>query len=306
MLRVGSRTLVPAMTDDASDVRGPVPDVPPPPPGVWPLAGRTPPPSGTPASRGTAVPGPHVGVGLPFATIAVYLGTQLVLQLVVGAVLFGTGLLDPSLLEPGGSGPGLLALVVLSQVLGLLAVLGLLRRRDVPLGPLIGPARPLGRHVGIGVGLGIVAIVGSTLIVSVLVTLTGSEATPEQVLTQGITDTPVQLLLTVLAAVVMAPIAEELLFRGLLHRGLRRRMHVVPATLLSSALFAVVHVEVAASQPLALIGLTFVGVVLAIAHERTGSLLVPVVIHATHNAVTIAAVVLTSRLDPRLLETVAG
>jgi len=133
--------------------------------------------------------------------------------------------------------------------------------------------------------------------VSLLVTLTGSEATPEQVLTEGIADTPAQLALAVLAAVVMAPLTEELLFRGLLHRGLRRRMRIVPAILLSSVLFAVVHVDVAASQPLALVGLTFVGIILALAHERTGSLLVPVVIHATHNAVTIVAVVVTSRLD---------
>jgi membrane protease YdiL (CAAX protease family) len=227
----------------------------------------------------------------------VYLGTQLVLQLVVGLVLLGTGLVDSLLLDPTAGGASLLALVVLSQIAGLLAAVGLLRLRGVPLRPVVGPMRPVARHVGIGVGLGLLAIIGSTLLVSLLVTLTGSEATPEQVLTEGIADTPVQLLLAVLAAVVMAPLAEELLFRGLLHRGLRRRMRIVPATLVSSVLFAVVHLDVAVSQPLALVGLTFVGVILALAHERTGSLLVPVVIHATHNAVTIVAVVVTSRLD---------
>jgi len=265
---------------------------------VWPLAAVVSPPPGPTASRGRATGGPSVGIGLSAAAIAVYLATQLVLQLVAGLVLLGTGLLDPVLLDPSEGGTALLVLVIASQVAGLLTALLLLRRRGMRLPPIVGPVRPVVRHVGIGVGLGIVALLGSTLLVSLLVTLTGSEATPEQVLTEGIADTPVQLLLAVIAAVVMAPLAEELLFRGLLHRGLRQRMRAVPATLLSSVLFAVVHVDVAASQPLALVGLTFVGVVLALAHERTGSLVVPVVIHATHNAITILAVVVTSRMDP--------
>jgi len=286
------------MPDVTPPVRRPVPDVPPPPPGVWPLAAVMSPPPGPTSSGGGATAGPPVGIGLSAAAIAVYLATQLVLQLVAGLVLLGTGLLDPVLLDPSEGGTALLVLVVASQVAGLLAALLLLRRRGMRLPPIVGPVRPVVRHVGIGVGLGIVALLGSTLLVSLLVTLTGSEATPEQVLTEGIADTPVQLLLAVIAAVVMAPLAEELLFRGLLHRGLRQRMRAVPATLLSSVLFAVVHVDVAASQPLALVGLTFVGVVLALAHERTGCLVVPVVIHATHNAITILAVVVTSRMDP--------
>jgi membrane protease YdiL (CAAX protease family) len=140
------------------------------------------------------------------------------------------------------------------------------------------------------------AIAGSTLVVSLLVALTGSDATPEQVLTGGIADTPLQLALAVVAAVVLAPLAEELLFRGLLHRGLRRRLALVPATAISSVVFAVVHIDVLLSQPLAIVGLVLVGIILALAYERTGSLIVPIMIHAVHNAVTIVAVVVTGDL----------
>ena len=278
--------------------RRPVPDVPPPPAGEWPLARPVPPPPGARRPSAGRDAGPSVGVGLSLAAIGAYLGTQLALPLIAGLVLLGAGSADPLLVDPTSGGPVLLALVVLSQVAGLVVVLMLLRRRGVVLAEVVGPLRPVARHVGIGVGLGLVALIGSTLLVSLLVTLSGSEATPEQVLTEGIADTPVALLLAALAAVVMAPIAEELLFRGLLHRGLRQRMRRPSALVLSSVLFAVVHVDVAASQPLALVGLTFVGVVLALAHERTGSLLVPVVIHATHNALTLLAVVVTSRFEP--------
>lgn len=287
---------------EARDRVVPRPDVPPPPPGTWPLASvQPPPPPGAPAGapRGAPYGAIGVGLGLSSAAIAVYFVTQLLLQLVVGFVGLGLDLLDPALLDPEASGGvGLLGLVVASQVAGLLAVLLLLRRRRVPLGDVVGPLRPAGRRVAAGVGLGIAALIGSSLLVSLLITLTGSEATPEQVLTEDLMGTPGELLLVVAAAVVMAPLVEELLFRGLLHRALRRRLTIAPATLLSSALFAVVHLDVATSQPLALAGLTLVGAVLAVAAERTGGLLVPVVIHATYNAVTILVVVLMARFAP--------
>lgn len=280
----------------------PRPDVPPPPPGTWPLATvQPPPPPGASAGASPAASFGAIGVGLGLssAAIAVYFVMQLLLQLVVGFVGLGLELLDPALLDPEASGGvGLLGLVLASQVAGLLAVLLLLRRRRVVLGDVVGSLRPTGRRVAVGVGLGIAALIGSSLLVSLLVALTGSEATAEQVLTQDLTGTPAELLLVVAAAVVMAPLAEELLFRGLLHRALRRRLAIAPATLLSSILFAVVHLDVATSQPLALAGLTLVGAVLAVAAERTGGLLVPVIIHATYNAVTIMVVVVMSRLTP--------
>jgi len=284
--------------------RRPDPDVPPPPPGEWPL-GATPtrPAGGFPDLHDGPTDGafllrrPLAGVGLSLAAIGLYLLAQLGLQFAAALVLLGSGLLDPSVLDPESGGAGLLTIVVASQLAGLGVTLGFLRLRRIPLRPLVGSSSPLGRHVGIGVGLGILAVIASTLIVSLLVALSGSDATPDQVLTGGLLETPLQLALAVVAAVVLAPLAEELLFRGLLHRSLRRRLSLAPATVLSSVLFAVVHVDVALSQPIALVGLTLVGGILAIAYERTGSLLVPVVIHAVHNAVTIVAVVVTSRLD---------
>lgn len=241
------------------------------------------------------------GLGLPFAAIAVYLVGPLVLQLVGGLVLVATGVLAPSLLDPDEGATALLAVVVASQAAGLLLVLLLLRRRAVAIGPLVGPIRPFGRHLWIGAGLGVASIIASLTVVRVLVGITGSDAAPEQLLTGDIIDSPVKMLLAVLIAVVLAPLAEELIFRGLLHRNLRRRMSVVPATIISSVLFALVHVDVVLSQPIALIGLTLAGAVMAIAYERTGSLVVPVVIHAVYNATMLVALVVTSRLDPELL-----
>jgi len=306
----------PRMTESPSDGadrgRVPDPDRPPPPPGDWVLArtdgpiGRDGAAAGSPArSRGRLLPG-TAGIGLPVAAIAVYLGGQLLLQFAIGLGLISTGLIDPEVLDPERGGALLLGVVVASQTLGLLLVLGFLRSRGIRLGPLIGPHRPLGRLVGQGVGIGLLAIAGSTIVVSLLVALTGSEATPDQVLTGAILETPLQLVLAVLAAVVLAPLAEELLFRGLLHRALRSRYALVPATAVSSIVFALVHVDVLVSQPLAIVGLVLVGVILALAYERSGSLVVPVIIHAVHNAVTIVAVVVTRDLDPEVTRSLFG
>jgi uncharacterized protein len=86
-------------------------------------------------------------------------------------------------------------------------------------------------------------------------------------------------------AVVVAPITEELLFRGGLFRFLRTRTPRPVALLLPAALFAALHANLAAFLPLLLLG-----VILALAYERTGSLTVPIVAHALFNLNTIALV----------------
>lgn len=290
----------------AEDGRRPVPDVPPPPPGVWPLApssGRAGPPGldGRPALRARAtMSAPMAGIGLSVVAIAVYLGGQVVVSLLAGFALVLGGVIDPDMLEPDAGGTVLLAVAVLSQIAGVGAVLLLLRLRRIALAPVVGRLRPVGRTIGIGAGVGLLTVIATTVVVTVILTLVGSEDAPEQVLTRDIAEGGATLVLAVIAAVVIAPLIEELLFRGLLHRGLRTRMRVVPATAISSLAFAVIHVEVLFSQPIALIGLTIAGAVMAIAYERTGNLLLPVVIHATYNAVTLVAVVVAGRLEDLL------
>jgi len=298
----------PPPPDDLGTFRVPEPDRPPPPAGVWPVAPSALPRPGaadgwasgpTAGARGRGVV-PSAGgasIGLSFGAIGVYLGGQILLQFLMGIGLVGTGLIRPELLDPSQSNALLLALVVASQTVGLVFAVVLVRWRGVRLRPIVGALQPAGRLVAKAAGLGLLAIISSSLIVSLLVSLTGSEATPDQVLTGAITDTPLQLVLAVVAAVVLAPLAEEFLFRGLLHRSLRRRLPLLPATAISSSMFGLVHIDVLLSQPLAMVGLVLVGVILALAYERTDSLLVPVVIHAVYNAITIVAVVAASRFD---------
>ncbi len=286
--------------------RRPSPDVPPPPPGHWPLSATAHGP-GAPLPRSTSDRDRvrrGAGLGLSFGAIALYFAGQTVAQLLVGITLIAPGVLDPSSFDPEAGGVALLAVASASQVFGLAAVLVLLRRRQVHLTPIVGPLRPLLRSVGVGTGLGLVTVVVSLTVVAVVAGITGQAEPADQLLSGELLQGPAQLLLAVVIAVILAPVAEELLFRGLLHRSLRRRLTLAPATLLSSSAFALVHANVVLSQPVALIGLVLAGAMMAIAYERTGQLVVPIMMHAVYNAVTLLLLVLSAQFDPSLLPAV--
>jgi uncharacterized protein len=79
-------------------------------------------------------------------------------------------------------------------------------------------------------------------------------------------------------AVTVAPVAEEVLFRGLMYPGLKRRLGIGRAALISSVLFALIHVNLMTFVPLLLLA----GVLVWL-YEHTGNLLAPVVAHAVFN-----------------------
>lgn len=87
-----------------------------------------------------------------------------------------------------------------------------------------------------------------------------------------------------IGAAVIAPVAEELFFRGILQNALVNLTQSRGAAIaLAAVTFGVVH----ASQPDTMVALVFLGVLLGYAYERTGSLTVPIAIHAAFNLKTL-------------------
>ena len=78
----------------------------------------------------------------------------------------------------------------------------------------------------------------------------------------------------------VAPFAEEFLFRGFLFTGLRARWGVLPAAVFSSLLFSLVHGYSFAGTIL----IACFGLLMCALYHRTGTLLVPMIIHALTNA----------------------
>lgn len=80
-------------------------------------------------------------------------------------------------------------------------------------------------------------------------------------------------------AVVLAPVAEELLFRGVVLPHLARSLSPWTAIVVSSVLFGMLHVD----HGVLLIGPLSIGIVLGWARWRTGSIGVPILLHTTMN-----------------------
>lgn len=155
------------------------------------------------------------------------------------------------------------------------------------------PGRRL-RELGVGALLGlllvVVSLVTSVIVASVLESLTGETVeTPEQVSPDlrgwGI-------VILVVLAVMVAPVVEEFVFRGLLFRSIADRHGFWIGAIASAIPFGLTHVAVGAAVDLwALrITLTIVGVALAWIHWRRRNLMANIVAHSAFNAIGVVII----------------
>ena len=89
-------------------------------------------------------------------------------------------------------------------------------------------------------------------------------------------------------AIVIAPIYEELLFRGILFPYLVKRIGLTKGLILLSLIFAGLHFHLPSIAPLFLLSL-----VLCLAYWRTGSLWVSIGVHTIFNTVSILSLSIT-------------
>lgn len=81
---------------------------------------------------------------------------------------------------------------------------------------------------------------------------------------------------------IVAPVAEEIAFRGVLYGWLRQRFGVPFGVVASALLFSVAH-----GIPTLIPALAVQGIVLALLYERSRSLWTPIITHGTYNATTV-------------------
>jgi membrane protease YdiL (CAAX protease family) len=99
----------------------------------------------------------------------------------------------------------------------------------------------------------------------------------------GANESATLLVLGGLMVIVVAPVCEELFFRGMLFRVLRNRLPFWPAAAIVGAIFGLVHGALIIAPVLA-----FLGGALCWLYERTGSLLPAIALHVINNTVTYA------------------
>jgi membrane protease YdiL (CAAX protease family) len=137
--------------------------------------------------------------------------------------------------------------------------------------------------IGRGIGYGLLCYVVLIITSALYPLMFGAGSAPNIV--QGLTSdgTALALLTLWMAMVIAAPIAEELLYRGLLYRGLESRLGAAGAVVLTAVAFGLVHypgfgwVRVVATG--------CVGLLLGWVRWRTGNTGVAIVAHATMNIV---------------------
>jgi membrane protease YdiL (CAAX protease family) len=103
-------------------------------------------------------------------------------------------------------------------------------------------------------------------------------------------------LATWLNAILSAPVAEEVLFRGLVFRVLLERLAIWSALVVSALLFALIHLPYwwlsGAASPASLalrLGSIFAyGIFFALLYRWSGSLYAPLICHVLNNLVTVS------------------
>lgn len=99
-------------------------------------------------------------------------------------------------------------------------------------------------------------------------------------------------------AIILAPVAEEVLFRGILYTAIKQRGHTFTALWLPATLFAGIHF-----YPAGFLSLILLAVVLVAVYEWTKNLLAPILLHALFNAVNFALIVAHPKWADTLFKT---
>ena len=149
---------------------------------------------------------------------------------------------------------------------------------------------PLGRDAPAALGLRpvgwrpiVLAVLGTTVL-SFVVSQLGPQPEGVREVTQGLRG--VQALLTLAVLGLLAPVAEELVFRGLLYGWLAGRWSNLVAFILSSLAFAAAHTE-----PLHILMVLPLGFWFGWLRWRTGSLVTTIVAHIINNTIAVSAAV---------------
>ncbi|MHB9287274.1 lysostaphin resistance A-like protein [Halobacteriales archaeon Cl-PHB] len=190
----------------------------------------------------------------------------------------------------------LAGLLILAQYVAFGGVaLGYLYRRTPDWGWIrsyLGVRFPSLKEIGVVLG-GYVLLFGILIAVSLVVQAIGAEAAPNQT-AEAASETPQIVPPLIVAMFLVVGPSEELLYRGAVQGRLREAFSAAPAILITSALFAAVHVTALSGGLSARVTtiaiLFFPSLVFGAVYEYTENLVVPALLHGLHNSVLMALI----------------
>ena len=215
---------------------------------------------------------------------------SMIVLLIVAQILVPTGPVSQSAVENVDT-LTLLANVLVWWAVILGPILLSLWFRGFKLGSVFGLDRmPVRRSLLLGIALLVSAlpmVFAVDYIASILLKVNTTTDTQEVIRIFENSSTAARRVPIILLAVVVAPVTEELAFRGYLYGVIKRYLGAVPALVLSGILFALIHLNLPSFFPLLVLASVF-----ALAYEVSGSLLVPMTMHALFNAFSLILVLL--------------
>jgi membrane protease YdiL (CAAX protease family) len=122
------------------------------------------------------------------------------------------------------------------------------------------------------------AALGGSMVLSILLHLLGFEPQEQPWVVDLAQQQGAALVSFLLLAVVVVPVSEEILFRYYAFERVRQTGGVIAAYIISSFLFAAVHANLSA-LPIYL----YLGLILAVAYQRTGTVVAPAIAHSINN-----------------------
>lgn len=199
-------------------------------------------------------------------------------------------------LQSSNAAQFILIAIIEATVIGM--VYGLLRLRKRTF-KFIGLAWPTFKDVLYALsGFGVYVVAYFALLAIIKVVVPGLNIEQEQQIGFEGSRQGLDLALIFMSLVVLPPITEEILVRGFLYTGLRRRLKFVPALLVTSFVFALPHLQPGSGAPLlwvAAIDTFILSVVLVYLREKTGSLGAPILVHMLKNGVAFTVIFLIAK-----------
>lgn len=230
------------------------------------------------------------GIWATLGFSAIVFGVFLLIQTLVFLVVLATRIAQkPSVtveslqgtLAVNGFVLAIATLVSAPICIALIVVFANLRKR-LPLRAYLGLKRPTRRQLLEWCSVAVMCNVGIDLLKSFV------DLAIIPSFTVKIYETAFVLPLFYLAIVVLAPAFEELFFRGFLYQGLRHSfLNVAGAIAIPSILWALIHQQY---NWVDMAGVFVFGLVLGLARQRTGSVYVPMAMHALNNLLALLQV----------------
>lgn len=227
-------------------------------------------------------------------TILIYIFSQLVVGILLSILAIAAGWSGAELRDNFmKTVHGQFLVIFATQVIVLWSVWRFLKRRKVSLRS-IGLIAPQTRDIYYAV-TGYVAYFILFILLGILVAvlLPGIDMKQEQQLGFSKDTTGNALILVFISLVILPPLAEEILMRGFLYTGLRSKLPILQAAIITSVLFGLAHLQWRSGSSLlwvAAIDTFALSLILVYLREKTRSLWSPILVHAFKNGLAFSLI----------------